>query len=176
MTHIKNLLFLLIIFGLVSCKKPITEFKASEISEQVSVANDPYSSTNTFVGMPVGGYEYMIGSTYYRIRSFKSVAGMVSHQIYVTIDYSYGWQFFNRANLLGGEALDFTVINREVLRCSTYGCDYKEELGISVTDAKLREFLNSGMRIRLYAKSGNTRDIWVTPNYIKAQLDVVQNG
>ena len=175
MTHIKNLLFLLIIFGLVSCKKPITEFKASEISEQVSVANDPYSSTNTFVGMPVGGYEYMIGSTYYRIRSFKSVSGMVSHQIYVTIDYSYGWQFFNRANLLGGEVLDFKVINREVVSCRS-SCEYKEELAISVTDAKLREFLNSGMRIRLYAKSGDTRDIWVTPNYIKAQLDVVQKG
>lgn len=163
------------IFLLTGCMRPITEFSASEVSQNVTYTSDPYSSLDTYVGMRVGGYEYMIGTTYYRVRSFKAKSGIItSHQIYVDIGYTDGWQFYDKASLLGGKTLETDVISRDVTSCNSYGCDFNEIIGINLSDEEFRSYASTGMKIKLYAKSGHTRMIDVTPNYIQGQLSAIK--
>lgn len=169
----KILIALSIIMMISGCGKSITEYTAVEISQKVVAEKDPYSSIQKYVGMSVGGYEYMVGSTYYKVRSFKTGDLPITHQIYVTIEYGDDWQYFNSANFLGGEPLEIDVISRDVLYCNSYGCNFKEIIGIDVPDERFRKFATTGMNIKLYAKSGHTRVINVTPNYIQGHLTAI---
>ena len=154
--------------------KSITEFSSDEIAMNVSVVNDPFDTKSKYVGMRVGGYEYMVGSTYYNLRSWKTKAASVSHQVYVTITYLYDWQYFNRARLPGGKSLSINVIDRDV-NCSYggSGCKFTETLGVSISDGLLKRYADSGMKIKFYAKSGHERVIDVKANYIKGHLKAI---
>ena len=175
-----NRLRLLLVFFIISLifgcmRQPITESTMSNIASRVVKETDPFSSIDTFVGIDVGGYEYMVGSTHYTIRSFKG-SSKITHQVYIYIDYSNDWQFFERANLLGGTPLNMVKINQKVKYCKSYGCEFEEIVGINFTHQELKNFESSGLAIKLYAKSGHTRVINIPPNYIQGQLAAVSGN
>lgn len=57
--------------------------------------------------------------------------------------------------------------------CSEFFCSYTEIFGVSITNEYFKNH-PEGFPIKIYAKSGNTLLIEVTPEQIKSQLSKIQ--
>jgi hypothetical protein len=113
------------------------------------------------------------GSSYF-IRSWVDKAkGGVEHQLYAFYAYSGDWKFWNRANGEDANVLKFTEISHDVGSCYG-GCSLYENFGVDLPDSLLRAH-PTGYQIKVYAKSGDSMILTVSPNQIAAQLRVVDS-
>ena len=146
------------------------------------VESDEFSPLMTIHGIvesenPLGG---MFKT--WNLRSFVGkFDGTTTHQLYVGVNYSssMGRNWFNSAS--DDTATPLTVTHIATLadwRCSrnilANGCEYAEDIGIEVTTATLRAHAATGYRVKIYAKSGESFVLVISPNQIAAQLDTMQ--
>lgn len=103
-------------------------------------------------------------------KSFK-----VAHQIYISDYYEgRGWTFWNGASDQDANTLNFDSIDRSVGSCAGGGgCQHFETFGVSVSDDYLRAKQETGFRIQIRAKSGETKVITIGPTQIRSQLATI---
>lgn len=122
------------------------------IASEVRVTHDEFKKLTTYQGPPL--QQDGLGALY--IRAWKDDASNKStYQIYV-MDYYHGeWRFYNSAHDSNGQALNTTVISREVGRCSGRGgCSHFEHLGLNVSREYLEKSRETGLRFKISGKAG----------------------
>ncbi|MBI1868826.1 MAG: PDZ domain-containing protein [Methylocystis sp.] len=109
------------------------------------------------------------------IRSFiNKKTKTVSHQLYIDLDYTGNWHFYDSASDNSATPLHVTQIDSSVGSCSG-GCSLSETIGVDMDDKVLRAHASDGYRVRLNSKSGNTIILTVSANQIIPQLDAIDS-
>jgi hypothetical protein len=107
------------------------------------------------------------------IRALKSDVGSISYEIYVVINYTGYWRFYNLAYDTYGKNLDLTVMTRNIDECKRIDCVQQELLIVDVTRKYLEENMQSGLRFWVSAKKEKTREVLFIPSgYILAFLSL----
>tara|TARA_A100001391_G_scaffold178908_2_gene143619 strand:+ start:358 stop:948 length:591 start_codon:yes stop_codon:yes gene_type:complete len=100
------------------------------------------------------------------LRSFSSGSEWNSHQIYVSYGYRGDWRYFNTAGM-GGEPISVTVIDRDVVSCSSYGCSFRETFAADINDRQLLSGVENGLTIEFYSRSGQSLPITLSSAYVR---------
>ena len=104
------------------------------------------------------------------LRATKFDAGSSIYQVYVRDQYAGQWRFYNSAYDIDGNKLEFTSIKREVGSCRG-GCDYYEDMGVSVTREYLEQRKDRGLKIKISGSAGEVV-VELPPGYIQGFLEV----
>ena len=134
------------------------------------VEDDRFSNTLSYAGLrewiiPFGGT-----SRNWMLRTWiDKESRNVTHQLYLEISYSGSWRFYQSANDDEARSLPVVSIKRSVGSCFA-GCSFDEVMGVEVTDELLRAKALTGFQIKVFAKSGDSLVIDVTPAQIQSQL------
>ncbi len=88
------------------------------------------------------------------IRAWRPDGQAVRYQIYVVHYYSGDWRFYASAHDLDGKTHDVTLISRDVVGCSRYGCSKTETIGLNVDRAYLERYRATGVTFKLYGRAG----------------------
>jgi hypothetical protein len=111
------------------------------------------------------------------IRALKSDAGNITYEIYVVINYTGYWRFYNLAYDTYGNILDLTVMTRDIDECKRIDCVQQELLIVDVTRKYLEENMQGGLRFWLSAKKEKTREVLFIPSgYIMAFLSLADKS
>lgn len=151
-----------------------------QLREGVEVDYDEFDEKTTIVGIEQDSWEHSEDVIQYQgnpskhfIRTFVK-PDIVSHQLYIVAYYRGDWRFYRRAEAKADDELDdFVQINRDVVDGCSYGCIYREDWAISISDNFLQHN-KEGFKIKSYAKSGHEHVIKVTAEQIKAQLEALK--
>lgn len=107
------------------------------------------------------------------IRALKSDAGSITYEIYVVINYTGYWRFYNLAYDAHGDILDLTVMTRDIDECKRIDCVQQELLIVDVTRKYLEENVQGGLRFWVSAKKEKTKEVLFIPSgYIMAFLSL----
>ena len=107
------------------------------------------------------------------IRALKSFSGSTSYKIYVVINYTGDWRFYNSAYDTAGNTLDLTVLTRAIDECKRIDCVQQELLIVDVTGKYLEEHMQRGLRFWVSAKKEKTQEVLFIPSgYIMAFLSL----
>lgn len=140
----------------------------------VKVISDPFSPLTAFEGPRVflkeqGADNYGL----FNIRSWvEKKSGRVTHQLYAELHYAGQWHFYQTANDDRAKPLELSKIDAHVVDCSGY-CSYVETVGVDLGDSQLREASETGYSVKIYAKSGDTAVMTLTPQWIQLQLKAI---
>lgn len=134
-----------------------------------SAQRDEYNKTTHYIGPNIA--EKHPDQLF--IRAWKSDIGRVTYQIYVTINYSGAWRFYNTAKDARSNTLDLAVLTRNLGPCQRNDCSHSEHLEIDVTQKYLEENMQSGLRVTVSGKAGEERVFFISPGYIKAFLSLL---
>lgn len=104
------------------------------------------------------------------ISAWKTDAGSVTYQIYVIINYSGAWRFYNEAKDTKGNVMDITLMTRNLAKCTRNDCLHNEHLVIDVTQKFLEENKQNGLRFKLSGKAGGDEVLFIPSGYIKTFL------
>lgn len=171
------IIFVITLSGCVSTPKTINEF-----ANKVTVKDSNFDSSIKFDGYElfnmkdVGfcGYDY----ENYSLRGWKDKkTDAVSHQLYFSVKYNRDWRHYRSASYSDGKQSDITTISKDVTSCrDSYlcGCDYKEVMGVSLSDEFLKENKDTGFSIRFNSKSSHENIITVPQEYIKGYLTIAK--
>lgn len=134
------------------------------------VEDDKFSKSLHYVGLqelinPLGGTARRWAIRTWIDKDTKEV----THQLYVIISYFYEWRFYESAADDMANGLHFVSIDRELNGCQGM-CSFTETVGVDLTDYTLREKALTGFQVKLFAKSGDSLVIDVTPAQIQSQL------
>jgi len=117
-------------------------------------------------------------STSWRLRSFvDKKTGRPNHQLYVRIDYTGDWIFFERAATDKAEPLEIRPIDRRVNDCGAYSgeCSHTEDFVIELGGNILKERSSQGFAIKASGHSGASMVMEVAPNQITQQLVTIDS-
>jgi hypothetical protein len=91
--------------------------------------------------------------------------------------YSGSWRFYQVASDDTATDLPVTEIDRQVGDCSNtlFGCDFYETVGVELPEAALRTHADTGYRIQVRAKSGNSQVLVVTKEQINSSSSRLTN-
>jgi hypothetical protein len=106
------------------------------------------------------------------IRASKSDIGRITYKIHVKINYGGPWRFYNEVKDSKGNILELGVMTRQLDQCQRNDCKHSERLEVDVTQKYLEENLQSGLRFRVNAKTGEEEEFFIPPGYIKAFLSL----
>lgn len=139
----------------------------------VTVSGDKFSKEITFLGVPVGINPFGGTSRMYRIRTWLDRETQTSkHQLYVDIGYIGDWRFYDRAADDDAHQLDVVQIATNVGSCRG-GCSLSETVGVTLPEGTLRAKAATGFQIKLFAKSGDSLVLDITPQQIATQLAAI---
>jgi hypothetical protein len=162
-------LFALAIFALAIGGGP-----AAADDPTVQVTSDQFESKITLLGSaeavnPFGGTFRL-----WRIRSWvDKTTHAVSHQLYVEISYSGGWQYYSFASDDTAKDLNVSKISSNVGSCSGGSCSLSEVVGVELDDATLRARQSGGYPIKLKAQSGDWIILTISPAQIALKMAAV---
>ena len=165
----------------------VSSMSPSDIEQKVLVNNSEFDANIRLTGMNLKKVEesgFLTGYDYinYMTRSWvNKETSSVTHQVYISIAYAAGgWRFYNSATLKGGDPLEFTSINRDVVGCQggTYvsSCNYKETIGINLTDDFLQSKSDDGISFRISSQSGKENVLNIPSNYLQGYLTAVKKA
>jgi len=107
------------------------------------------------------------------IRALKSFTGSITYEIYVVINYTGYWRFYNLAYDTYGNILDLTVMDRDIDECKRIDCIQQELLIVEVTRKYLEEHMQGGLRFWVSAKKEKTKEVLFIPaGYVIAFLSL----
>lgn len=158
--------------------------ESAKYSDMVEVSDDNLN----FVGPKVvkkikkGVLEQDIDTQIYFITSSKNESGFLQHKLNVIIEYSS----YNKRNYLSANLCDewmrcegATSSSQQLLltsskgsNCSTTGCNFVDEMELSLDDDFLKNYSNEGFTIRFNSKRISNK-INVTKAYLNGYLNVV---
>lgn len=168
-----------LLFALSACASSVPsgfhhDQQGKLVENMPTVQNDKFSPVATVVGLsqfdnPFGG----IAKQWF-LRSFvDKKTGVVTHQLYLTIDYLGDWISLDLASTDQAQPLELTPIDTNVGDCSLGSCDLSETIGLTINDAFLRDRVKTGFQVKLTGKSGISFVIDITPGMISKQLIIV---
>lgn len=107
------------------------------------------------------------------IRAWRPDGQAVKYQIYV-VDYYIGdWRFYSSANDINGKSHDVTMISRDVISCSRFGCSKTETMGLNVGRDYLEQHRQTGITFKLFGRAGE--QVFTLPqDHIASFLDAVK--
>lgn len=109
------------------------------------------------------------------IRALKSFSGSITYEIYVVINYTGYWRFYNFAHDTYGNPMDLTIMTRDINECKRIDCVQQELLVVDVTRKYLEENMQGGLRFWLSAKQEKTKEeLFIPPGYIMAFLSLAE--
>ena len=107
------------------------------------------------------------------IRAMKTDTGSITYQIYVIINYTGIWRFYNWAYDTYGNTLVLTNMTRNIGECKRIDCDQHEFVILDVTRKYLEENLQSGLRFWMIGKEQKAKETFFIPSgYIIAFLSL----
>lgn len=149
--------------------------------KKVKIQDSEFEKNIEFIGISdynVGPYGRDLGYSFIRSWLFKDTGG-IAHQLYIRDEYSAeNWRNWRTASTEDAEMLEITNIGSDVESCShskysKSSCRYEESFGIDISSINLQDKINTGFRIKVYAKNGENMVIQVTPKQIKLQLEAI---
>ena len=169
---------------LTGCVPNYAVMPADDVAKKITIKDSEFDSSINYVAPTLfnskqrgllTGYDY----ENFSLRGWKSKSGgNVTHQLYIDIKYSSKWRYYQSASFENGKQQDLTIINREVVRCESYGsigvlCDYRETFGISFTNEALNSLKETGFKVRGNSQSGHENILTVPANYIQGYLKAI---
>ncbi len=143
------------------------------VASAVTVESDPYDQIVRYRGPSLRESQFAGDYSDYFLRS-RMIGDEWVHQIYVSIGWRGEWRHYNRASLLGGEAVEFTRIGSHVEGCSGYsGCFLREIFGATLSDDQLSRGAIYGIAVRFYSQRGAVKDFEFPPHYVEGYLDAL---
>jgi len=111
------------------------------------------------------------------IRALKTDAGNITYQIYIVINYTGVWRFYNWAYDTKGSTLLLTNMTRDIEECKRVDCSQQEFVILDVTRKYLEDQMQSGLRFWLNAKKEKTEEVYFIPSgYIIAFLSLADKS
>lgn len=161
---------------LTSACSTYRDAKPEDVASRVEVKDSEFDSQIRFVGPPIrkGWNE----QTTVRLRGWIDKSTKISsHQIYTRVWYNLSdWRFYRSASFKGGERVDLVEIDRDV-NCSGGGgivtCSYAEIIGVPISLDDLKGAQDTGLIVRLNARSGHETFIEIPAPYVKGYLAAV---
>ena len=109
------------------------------------------------------------------IRALKSDAGSITYEIYIVINYTGVWRFYNLAYDSYGKTIVLTNMTRDIEECKRTDCPQQEFIILDVTRKYLEENMQSGLRFWVSAKKEKTKELLFIPSgYILAFLSLAE--
>jgi len=144
---------------------------AQDVAGASSVQRDDYAKTTTYRGPNLASKP----QDQLFVQARKTDAGSITYQIFVKINYSGVWRFYNQAYDPEGNALYTTLLSRNLAQCQDNDCVHSERLSVDVTRNYLQEHLQSGLRFSMRGKADE--EIFFIPSgYIKAFLSLAETS
>lgn len=183
---------------LVSCSGKLESYSKKppkQISKQVKVETSEFDDSVNFIAPEINSYNFlkrggdvtamlvpMPTQTYY-LRGWKNKkTSKLRHQIYY-MDLDNNWRFYQSASDSNAKKLELVKIDRDVscrgdstLYSVQSICNHWETVGISLSDSYLKSKKDSGLKVKIHAKSGEDRIIEIPSNYIKGYLSKVDES
>lgn len=104
---------------------------------------------------------------------------LIAHQIYVSVSYRGDWRVYRSANILGGEILDFTQIDSNVISCADSeltGCRISEDFAVNLTQMQFTNATQHGLTFRANTRySDRFNDYTLPASLFQAQAQVISN-
>jgi len=109
------------------------------------------------------------------IQALKTDAGNITYQIYIVVNYTGVWRFYNWAYDTYGKTLVLTNMTRDIEVCKRADCSQQEFVILDVTRKYLEENMQKGLRFWLSAKKEKTREEFLIPSgYIIAFMSLAE--
>lgn len=138
-----------------------------DVAAATNVQRDEYGTSTIYKGPNIA----IKPQDHLFIRATKADAGSVSYQIYVSVNYTGVWRFYNWAYDADGSTLDLTLYSRNFADCTRNDCAHNEHMGVDVKREYLAQHVQSGLRFWLSGKAGKEA-FFIPSGYIKAFLSL----
>jgi len=111
------------------------------------------------------------------IRAMKTDTGNITYQIYVIINYTGIWRFYNWAYDTYGKTMMLTNMTRDIGECKRIDCAQHEFVILDVTRNYLEENMQSGLRFWMRGKEEKAKEVFFIPSgYIIAFLSLADRS
>lgn len=103
----------------------------------------------------------------YTLRGFvnKKDGNVSVIQVYITLNYSKNWRFYERADTDDGQSKSLTVIKRD-FDCSQYGCSYNEVVALNLSKDYLLSKKDSGFKFRIVNRNSSYPLVFEVPSNV----------
>lgn len=162
------------VFMLSSCATNAVKMSASEVADKITVKNSEYDSTVLYEGPRIKSdatlsfFESGWVDSWLRTAKSKDT-GVASYGVYIVIDYTGSWRYYESASFSGGDSRKLKVLDRRVNSCSNGICNFTEQMLLSLSLEELNASSHSGLTFRINGKK-LTQDqgskITIPANYI----------
>lgn len=138
------------------------------------VDGDKFSQDITIRGHAIFENPFFGMKKEWYLRTFinKKTMKATTH-LYIDINYDGDWMHFYAAADDSAKELTTTPIASSVGSCAAGSCTLYETIGVEIDEAELRDRANSGMQIKLSARSGNAIILPVSSVQITLQLQEI---
>lgn len=161
---LKTLLTTIFAIGALTGCATVDQRNPTAVAAEVTVNRDDFKKISLFYGPSAES-----NSNWFYLRSAQAYSGQVlTRQLVVRIS-GYGWSFFNTAYDSSGQQLDTTVLEREVISCTTHSCWNRETVAINLPSGYLQSHATVGMHFQVSGRKGETT-VKVEPGYIQGFL------
>lgn len=187
--NIKTILIALLSIILSGCAaRSIYDFSHEELLSSIAIDQSEFSNSITIRSINISQqttqgsilFVPLIDYENYFLRSYlESESKKVTlHQVYIGIMYRGDWRFYRSANLIGGQSLPFTEIDRSVVSCADSeltGCRVSEDFGITLNEQLFSNALENGLTFRVNSQFSNIHNTYTIPaSVFKAQLTAIE--
>jgi len=146
-----------IVCFLPSCASNAVKMSASEVAEHVTVKNSDFDSTILYEGPRIKSkatlsfFESGWVDSWLRTVKDKNT-GITAHGVYVVIDYTGNWRYYESASFSGGKTRKLKVLDRRVNSCSNGICNFTEQVLLSLSQGELNAGSKAGITFRINGK------------------------
>jgi len=140
-----------------SCATNAVNMSASDVAGKITVKNSEYDSTILYDGPRIKSeatlsfFESGWISSWLRSAKDKNT-GVTSYGVYMVIDYSGNWRYYESASLSGGKSIKLKVIDRRVNSCSNGICSFTEQVLLPLSSSGLEAGKSNGIGFRINGK------------------------
>jgi hypothetical protein len=123
----------------------------------VAVVNDQFKPTIEVKGIDYSLHNLDLWSDAYLTSSVDKKSGAVDHALFAILQYTDGERHYTQAGDDSGSPLPVQPTYQQRSDCSRHQiCDYQENILISLSESYLRAKLPTGVKIKIWAKDGNS--------------------
>ncbi len=142
---------------------------------------DKFSKLLSFSGEESTDPHFLGTSDEWSIRGWVNKTTFeTSFQVYMTISYNGDFQGFERAADDDANDLKMEDIDKHIGSCTPTlfhnGCDLTETVGIDLSEEEVRAKAATGLQIKVYAHSGNSAILTISPEKLQAALLTANQG
>ncbi|MFZ5756939.1 MAG: hypothetical protein ACOY3X_08560 [Pseudomonadota bacterium] len=163
--------------ALAGCATNYAAKPPEAIARAVQIKDSAFDAAVTYVGPRLQTKKTRGIFTDYQYAQLRSIkdrkTGSVKHQLYIQVNYTGSWRYYQVVSFKNGHQEALSVIGRDVSSCTGIGCMYTETLGVDVTEEQLLSGGNS-FEVRISSKSGHENIVALPENYVTGYFSAIK--